>query len=254
MTEVPVLLVYGTTVFAGNPIKNSYDALAQACGATSIALPHCGIGNIWATYTAFATDINRHLGRGPDSLAAGEEPAILVGHSAAGPHIAIYLADHPGDRAILLASPMGGLDYLEPINAAIRFATTFCLPVVRSLIHGLFPLLEDLSPQSQFLAAVRSKVELYADRVVVIAAIHDHVVPWRSSCIPGAPMVLLVDAEEEYSHFLRVGDPSVMCLYAPGSGHLECLKQSVVAELIAHYVAELRSESAPVTPLRLVSA
>jgi len=254
MTEVPVLLVYGTTVFAGTPIASSYDALAQACGATPVALPYAGMTDIWATDTAFAADIDRRLGRGPHALPADEDPAILVGHSAAGPHIAMYLADHPNDRAIMLASPMNGLEYLEPVNTMIRFATTFCLPVVRSLIHGLFPLLEDLSPQSQFLAAVRSRVESYADRVVVIAAIHDHVVPWRSSCIPGAPMVLLVDAEEEYSHYLRLGDPSVMCLYAPGSGHLECLKQSVVAELIAHYVAELRSESAPVTPLRLVSA
>lgn len=249
MTQIPVLFVEGTTGVAVNPVKRLYDAFAQACGAVLVALPDHGIRDIWATDIAFAAIVDELLGRTADTPEANEPPAILVGHSAAGPHIAMYLTRHPGDRAILVSSPMEGLDYLRPVNDTLRLTTKLGLPAVRNLVHHLFPLIEDLSPESRFLAEVRSMAHLYADRVMVIAAAHDHVVPWRSSVIPGAPTMLLVESEEEYRRHSSIN--GVACMIAPGAGHVECLRQATVIALIGHYISECLSAC---TPLHLASA
>lgn len=254
MESIPVLVIEGTTGPAGNLFSGIiYNAIVKSCGTgRSIPLRNGGTGEINHTYDAFAADVDRRLGRSSELPIAIETPAILLGHSQAVPHILKYLTFHPTDRAILVAGPVQGLEYLRPINTFIEFSTMFWLPVARQYLHQLFPMLRDFAPESQFLARVRLNSASYIDRIVVIASTQDWIVPWRSSFIPGARMVLLVGSQEKFIRYSSLGAPLMECVYAPGSGHLAQMAHHVVGEYVSQLIAEVRSDS--IRSLHLVSA
>jgi hypothetical protein len=189
-----VLVVGGTLSSPHTPgLTALYRVLADELGAGDpVNLHFGGLLPLRRTYDAFRREVDRRLGRTPGC--ADPVPAVLVGHSQAAALIALYLSEHPSDRAVSLGGLIHGLPVANFLSSALDQIGRIVPPA--RLIHRLVPHIRDFSSQGELLAEVQASLAGIADRITVLVDAGDWIVNPAASHIPGARTIVIVHSDD----------------------------------------------------------
>ena len=164
--------------------------------------------------------------RDPDS------PIVLVGHSQGGLAVLRYAVDHLDQVAhvISVGTPWNGARLAGTANGLVHL-----------LLRRDLPALADMTPSSQFLAALHEDLPAITDRVTNIYSTREILIdPYTAAHVPGVTNVLIA-TQHEYEKHLRVfGDSYPVDLLIEGRvTHLGEMSSPDVRGVIWRTVSEV---------------